>query len=344
MQSPSFDRISYLTLEANSTCNLSCKSCTRSELESAGHRPLKNLTQIELHAILEQFKNSPIDTIKFIGLSEPMLHPGFHELCETIREYFPRSEIIIATNLMYSLSKSPFFKTVPFVDQIYLSIDGTEQVFEKIRTGASYRKLISSLDQIDGQLPPEIKAEKLFINFTLSDENIDEIEKIYALKSRYGLAGVRINLAQNWSSKKPFHFSFSSATLNKLKPYLNDLKGVGGWKYKDCFWPFSGVSINVYGEVRPCTVNTDVESLGNVFEQNIKEIFASDRYQAMRDALRANRSPAGCENCCYSYLSPTLSEIFSGVSGNDPRPRSNTESSKGERNIVPSHEAGNTPS
>lgn len=322
MASEKFDRITYLTLEANSACNLSCINCTRSSLESEGHREAKNLTAAELRLILDQFKYCPIDTIKFIGLSEPMLHPEFHTLCGIVRDYFPKTHLVISTNLMYSPDRSPLFKTIPIADEVYLSVDGTNEIYEKIRAGATYERLLASLKQIQLRVPHELRSKRLFLNFTLNDENSGELKKIYQLKSDYGLAGVRLNLAQNWSSKNPSHHSFSLSSLEKLKPYLADLKGVGGWNYKDCFWPFNGASIDVFGDIKPCTVNTDVPSLGNLFKQNISEIYSSPRYQAMREAILRNRAPKGCENCCYSQLSGTLAHVFGETRGNKPRPRS----------------------
>ena len=158
-----FSQISYLMVEANSTCNLHCTTCNRDELVEKGFRPNKNLNSEEFQQILEQLKNCPIDTVKFEGISEPMMHPKFDELCEVLRNYFPTAFVIIATNLQYNLQKVPFLSTLPLVDMVYLSIDGIEDRYEKARVGARYSKLLKSLDDIKTLVPLSARKNKLHI-------------------------------------------------------------------------------------------------------------------------------------------------------------------------------------
>ena len=317
-----FEKLSYLALEPNSYCNLHCTSCNRDRLEAEGLRKNKNLTLAELKHILEQVKFCPINTVKLQILSEPMFHPEFHILAKELKSYFPKAYVIVATNLQYNLLKSPFLSTLPFADIFYLSIDGTGEIYEKLRVGARYDKLLKSLTDIKENVSPADR-KKLYINFTLTPENYLELPKVYELKEIYELGGVRINLAQNWNEDQLNDLRFSDEITDYLKNYSRDVKGVPNWNYSDCFWPFSGVTIDVYGNVRQCIINTTQQPIGNVFSTPLKEIFDnSPVLQEARMLLSKNIAPNSCKNCDYKHLSKQLADIFSSqptATANKPR-------------------------
>ncbi len=319
-----FQNISYLVIEVNSSCNLSCAFCNRKELVEKGIRSHKNLSKNEFQTMLSQLEGTSIDTIKLEGLSEPMLHPEFHDMAEILRKNYPSAFVIIATNLQYNLTKTSFLKTLPFVDMIYLSIDGTEDIYENARPGAKYSKLLKSLDDIKEHVLPEIRKQKLHINFTLSPQNYRELPKMYEIKDRLGLASVRINLAQNWNEHEENKLHFDQEVIEFLKDFKADVKGVGGWDYKDCFWPFSGIMVDVFGDVRQCIINTSMEPIGNLLTDDFKEIFNnSSYYKNLRKEISSGCSPKSCANCDYKKLSYTLSEIQGGrFATNSPRNKS----------------------
>lgn len=306
-----FSQISYLMVEANSTCNLHCITCNRDELVEKGFRPNKNLSVTEFRSILEQVKSCPIDTIKFEGISEPMMHSQFDKLCQVLREYFPSAFVIIATNLQYNLAKVPFLSSLNYVDMVYLSIDGIHERYEQARVGAKYSKLIQSLESIKQHVSKEVCKTKLHINFTLTPQNYKDVPAMYELKEKYNLASVRINLAQNWSEDQLNKHYFDDAILNFLQPYVEDVKGVAGWEYKDCFWPKSGVIIDVYGDVRQCIINTSQHPIGNLHQQPLRDIYNNSiLLKQARENLAKNCPPQSCINCDYNYLSPILKKLF----------------------------------
>lgn len=315
-----FREIDYLVLEANSGCNLACKFCNRKDQEALGLRAAKNMTHQELKFILDKLSVCKINMIKFEGLSEPMLHPQFHELSQILRQTFNNAFIIIATNLQYNLRKVPFLQTIPFVDMIYLSIDGVGQAYEEARPGAKFEKLIKSLDDINELVDENTRAQKLHINFTLSPENYETLPSVYELQKKYKLASVRINLAQNWNEKEKNKLSFNKKILTFLEPYKNDVKGVGGWDYNQCFWPFNGLIVDVFGDIRQCIINMSMDAVGNIFKDDIETLYnESLHFKTARSMLNKNTSPKQCQNCDYKYLAPTLYDFFGGVGPNPSR-------------------------
>ncbi len=309
-----FSNISYLMVETNSTCNLKCAFCSRTALDEAGLRPTKILTEDEFKAVLDPFKDCPIDAMKIQGLSEPFMHPHFDKMAAMARGYFPKAHIIVISNMMYKLEKTKMLQTLPYISELFFSIDGTGEVLEAARAGSSWKKALETLADVKRLFPDDFRKNKTFLNFTLTEHNYKELPKIYALQKEYDLAGVRFNLAQNWFEDEVNQHTYSDEITDFIWPYREDLKGVGGWEYKDCFWPFEGAIIDCYGDVRQCLVNTTMKPIGNVFKEDIREIYNNSKvFIEAREMLSRNCPPDQCKTCDYAHLSGLLAKLQSGL-------------------------------
>ncbi len=309
-----FSNLSYLMIETNSTCNLACLSCNRSRLEEKGWRSAKNVSVQEWRKMLEVFKDCPLEMIKVEGLSEPMLHPEFDKLLQILREYFPKAFVIIATNLQYQFEKSPFLKSLAYVDMVYLSLDGIGDFYEKLRPPAQWSKAQKWLEAAKVYIPQTEREKKLHINFTVTEENVSQFEEIYKLKDEYHLASVRINLAQDWNGDRENSYHFGKSFLRQLEKYKTDVKGVAGWQYSDCFWPFEGLVVDVFGDVRQCVINTSQAPIGNIFKNDIVKLYnESQHYIDLRAKLGCNKVGKDCIHCDYHFLASTLETFFGGV-------------------------------
>lgn len=309
-----FSNLSYLMIETNSACNLACLSCNRSRLENEGRRKTKNVSAQEWHKMLEVFKDCPLEMIKVEGLSEPMLHPEFDQLLKILRDYFPKSFVIIATNLQYQFATSPFLKSLPYVDMVYLSLDGVGDLYEKIRPPAKWATAKKWLEEAKVYIPESERRKKLHINFTATEQNVCQLDEIYKLKDEYHLASVRINLAQDWNGDRANSHHFGNKFLEQLERYKQDVKGVAGWQYQDCFWPYEGMVVDVFGDVRQCVINTSQNPLGNIFKDDIVKLYnESPHYLDLRNKLSCNRAGKDCTNCDYRFLASTLETFFGGA-------------------------------
>lgn len=305
-----FNNISYLVIEVNSSCNLKCTYCNREELVKTGYRETKTISPLDLENALIKFTDCKIDTIKLEGISEPMLHNKFDECTKVVKKFFPNAHLIVATNLQYEISKTSFLKSLEYIDMLYLSIDGVGDIYEKARPPAKFSRLIQSLEYIKENVPPSLK-KKLHINFVASNENVDTLSEIYKLKDFYSLSSVRINIAQNWDEKNNSKISFTENFINTLKKYKQDVKGVPDWSYSDCFWPFEGLVIDVFGDVRQCIINTSQKPLANIHKDNLETFFnSSDHYVETRRKLSCDTAGDNCRNCDYKYLATPLREIL----------------------------------
>ena len=317
-----FANLSYLVLEANSSCNLRCRFCPRQGLVEAGKRPFKIMTLDEYRSILEQLKTCQIKDIKVHGLSEAMMVPNFDEYLKLIREYFPDANITLVTNNQYPLEKSPLLRSIPLVDSVWLSIDGSGEVLEYLRTGAKWERTVKFLEDLKTLVRAEVRKNKFHIQATVSSINFRELPKIYELKEKYGLCSVRYNLAQEWdgNTETKHKHGNNKELIEFLKQYKDDLKGCAGWEFSDCFWPYEGIFIDAYGDVRHCIMNYTMEAIGNVFEEEIKTIYnKSPVYKKTREALSHNSPPEQCKTCDYFSISSTLKKIHGVDHFNPPK-------------------------
>lgn len=85
---------------------------------------------------------------------------------------------------------------------------------------------------------------------------------------------------------------FPALKLCELDPYYNDLHGYV--HSEKCYYHFSHLRINPYGEVVPCVGN----SMGNVNKTYISDIINGPNYNAFRKKLKEIGLFPNCRRCC----------------------------------------------
>jgi len=300
--------ITYAYLETTNYCNLSCTFCNRDEVV----KKLKHMSLTDWRLVLEKLKDQPIKEAKLMGLGEPFLHPNFSNICEMFKEYFPNAFLIVATNCQYKMNKN-FTESLKFIDLLYLSIDGYKESYEKFRPPSKWSKLINFLDQLK-----EVNRNgcKITCNYVVNNENINDISKIDQLCDTYKLEELRLNIAQDWSEGKSISNSnkisgYSQDQINYLKTnYSQNIKGKAPWTWSDCFWVDAGIYMTVEGNLKVCALNTDTETLGNIFEKPVNEILNSKKMNEIRIGCKSDIPSKHCKNCSYKELSPILEKLI----------------------------------
>ena len=302
--------ITYAYLETTNYCNLSCTFCNRDEVV----KKLKHMSLTDWKLVLEKLKDQPIKEAKLMGLGEPFLHPKFSTICKMFKDYFPNAFLIVATNCQYKMNDN-FKESLKYIDLLYLSIDGYKESYEKFRPPSKWSKLITFLDEIK-----KINRYgcRITCNYVVNTENIDDISKVKKhICDEYDLEELRLNIAQDWSEDKSlsnsdFISGYSSKQINFLKEnYSSNIKGKAPWIYSDCFWVNTGIYMTVEGNLKVCALNTDTESLGNIFKDPVEKILNSKKMNEIRDGCNNNSPTKHCNNCSYKELSPILEKLIS---------------------------------
>ena len=302
--------ITYAYLETTNYCNLNCTFCNRDEVI----KKLKHMSLTDWELVLEKLKDQPIKEAKLMGLGEPFLHPKFSTICKMFKDYFPNAFLIVATNCQYKMNDN-FKESLKYIDLLYLSIDGYEESYEKFRPPSKWSKLINFLDEIKKINRYDCR---ITCNYVVNTENINDISKVKKhICDKYDLEELRLNIAQDWSEDKSlsnsdFISGYSGKQISFLKEnYSLNIKGKAPWTYSDCFWVNTGIYMTVEGNLKVCALNTDTESLGNIFKDPVEEILNSKKMNEIRDGCNNNNPAKHCDNCSYKELSPILEKLIS---------------------------------
>lgn len=91
-----------------------------------------------------------------------------------------------------------------------------------------------------------------------------------------------------------------------------------------CYAPFASMYLDSLGNVRACCQNS-LFKLGNVTEQRLREIWAGERAQRLRDAMRQYDLWLGCQFCQWQIegrkFGAVYAELFEHLRPQSPTPR-----------------------
>lgn len=294
--------IDYAYLETTNYCNLDCSFCNRKEvIGKLQHMPVEKFAEL-----LSKIKHYPIKEAKLMGMGEPFMHPEFHIICRMFKETFPDAFLIVATNAQYRIKES-FSESLKYIDQLYLSIDGYKESYERDRAPAKWSKLIAFLDELSTINKHDCDV---VVNYVVNPNNVYDIPHIEKLAADYKLGELRLNIAQDWTEDNNMPDDYSEEHIDYLRSnYKHNIKGVTPWTYSDCFWVKRGLYTTVEGHVKVCCLNTAAKPLGNIFEQSIETIHNNIEFQAIKKGCAENKPTNHCATCSYRTLSPLLGRL-----------------------------------
>jgi len=252
-----------------------------------------------------------------MGMGEPFLHPEFDKVTEEFKKTFPECFVIVATNCQYPIKegskmRDKFERAIQNLDQLYLSIDGYEESYERDRSPAKWKKLISFLENL--QTVDRGNCD-IVVNYVVNAYNIEDITKVDKLRKDYNLGRLRLNIAQLWGEDDSISDNietsgYSRDQLNYLKEnWADKIMGKGSWEFPDCFWVKEGLYTTVDGRVLMCCMNTGARSFGNLFTHNLEQIRSSEDFQNVKKGCETNQPTKHCKNCSYKELTPILKEL-----------------------------------
>lgn len=291
-------KIRYAYIETTNYCNLKCITCNREDVIG----PLRHMSTDEFSHVMKKLADHPIEEAKLMGMGEPFLHPNFHNICRKFKETFPSAKLISATNAQYLLT-SNFYKSLQYIDMLYISIDGAHENYERMRPPSKWKKLIAFLEDLK---TVDRQGCEIVVNYTVSPGIVFDIPIIEQLANEYNLGEVRLNLVQNWNEGEGTTTGYTDEELSFLDSYRGQIKGKAPWTWSDCFWVQNGFYCTVEGNVKVCCMNTAANPLGNIFKQTPEEIFNSNQFKVIKFGCETNTPTPHCSTCSYKELSPLL--------------------------------------
>jgi radical SAM protein with 4Fe4S-binding SPASM domain len=273
-----------IILEVTNFCNLDCIMCPRTNMiRDTGFMTLelfkKIIDQVESHAELVYLSG---------GLGDPMLHPDIGSMIQYGKS---RGVIIgVSTNATMLNDKNINMLLESQTDILLLSLDGaTKETHESIRVGSVFEKTMGGVEKF------------------LTEKERRGLDLPYAVCQMIYMPENKMEAEEfkkKWST-------FAKADEVRLKKYLNlqgadkvpenSLDSKSAMRPKaSCILPWRQLSIGWDGTVSFCCRDTDFkESMGNVHETSIDDVWNSKKMMQYRESLSNSRKSeiSICKGC-----------------------------------------------
>ena len=330
------DRITGLSLELSSHCQLRCQLCVRRAI--APDYPNQFLSPETLAALLPYL--SEFESLDLTGWGEPLLHPRFSDFLAQIRRHFS-GRLSFTTNGLLLRRELMEAAIQQRVDVICVSVDAASpETYGQVRQGGDFGKLVTLLDQfLRLREAAGTGRPSLFATYLLRRQRLEEVPAFVLWVRELGLQGVVFQQLTGVFSPQHlrqityadfFPTDFDPAILQHflnqvrrmarpgflvLEPETIHRQRMGNCGVFDLQKPF----VSAAGELSPCCVmayptdwmrkpgqveRTRVLSFGNVRDLPLPRLWLQPAYQAFRESLRAGAGPAACGDCISLYLTP----------------------------------------
>jgi radical SAM protein with 4Fe4S-binding SPASM domain len=298
-----------LDIEPNNNCNFKCPHCQVTYWD----KPIKHIDTDSFNHILNQFPN--LIRVKLQGMGEPLLNKNLIPMLK-IGESRGISMWFISNASLCNQKIAEQLATLKNT-KITFSIDGaTAEVFEKIRVGGKFAQVTKNIRNLV-QLRDKKQQPMLSTWTVVNHNNIDEVPKIVELANEMGVDQVTLQpFVSNWGKEEMNEHTFPiqvDTNSDRFSRNLEEAKKIADRKSinltinesnffskkKPCNWPWKSAHISSNGDVVPCCVlaDSDTVKMGNVFEQDFAEIWNSQEYQDFREKIRTHNLPNYCKNC-----------------------------------------------
>ncbi len=319
-------------LMPHSACNCKCVMCDIWK----DNKNLKQLTENDIQGLLSSLKKFGTREVVMSG-GEALLNPNFFRLCEILHQQNIKISLL-STGL--SLKKNAE-QILTWIDNIIVSLDGNEEVHDRIRNiPNAFQKLkegVQLIKSIDPKFRITARTVIHKLNFRLwhsiiesaKEIGLDQISFLPADVSSHAfnrevlwnedrqheilieqnelreLSAVIDMIIENYTEDFESRFiAESPGKFRKIYSYYAAFYNLNPFPYKKCNAPWVSTVIEADGTVRPCFFH---EPIGNIRDSSLEEILNSKESIRFRKDLDMD-SNSTCVKCvCYLNLPPGAS-------------------------------------
>jgi MoaA/NifB/PqqE/SkfB family radical SAM enzyme len=292
-----------ISIVLTTQCNLKCVWCHREEkhVKDSGYLE-KKLHKDKVKKILPELKGFHV--LSWGGLGEPLLNKDIYELTKEARKYIP---IVKTTSNGTTLVKKNIPKIIDSgLNYLEVSIDGFDNAANMKLRGSDENVIIENLIEFSDK-----SSIPLQINSVVSEENYESlmlaVDKLKDVKNIVCLHAIPLFMTKHMIERGIEKIS-NSNFLKLLNRWENDIKKYKlNWelspnqaetsfdpviflkeKYNICFTPFEDPTINVDGNIVPCSRLQHL-GLDNVFEKGFKSVWNGEKMRTFRkEQLKGN--------------------------------------------------------
>ncbi len=319
-------------LMPHSACNCKCVMCDIWK----DNKNLKQLTESDIQGLLSALKKFGTREVVMSG-GEALLNPNFFRLCEILQQQNIKISLL-STGL--SLKKN-VEQILTWIDNIIVSLDGNEEVHDRIRNIPNAFQKLKEGAQLIKRIDPKFRITARTVihklNFRIWDSIIDSAKEIGLDQISFLPADVSshaFNREVLWNEgrqheilveqnelpelsvvldvilenyKEDFESRFiaeSPGKFRKIYSYYAAFYDLNPFPYKKCNAPWVSTVIEADGTVRPCFFH---EPIGNIRDSSLEEILNNKESIRFRKDLDMD-SNSTCVKCvCYLNLPPGAS-------------------------------------
>ena len=307
----------FLEIEHTTVCNFRCKICEHTYWKE----PSKNLSFSQFKHLFDQF--GKLKWIGLTGIGSSYLNPDFHKI---VRYCKSKGTIVeLMDHFAHFKNEGQIRELIDIgPDFQFVSMYGaTKKTSDSICVGSDFDVVIKNIKTFV-KLKKQMKKRFPILNFHFivtkksKDEIFQFLDFVRSLDTEIGEVLVTPML-HDFKEAKGYAIKLDAEYIRKLRKKADECgvattinltahKEAEGLAEKPKFsfckeyiMPF----IFVTGDLSPCCGLNEANqrellkknSPGNLFEKNIKEVWWSEKYRKIREAIRQNRKAPECALC-----------------------------------------------
>ncbi|HVN48995.1 MAG TPA: radical SAM protein [Bacteroidota bacterium] len=308
---------SNIMLELSSHCNLHCTTCPR-EYEY-GQRMDKGYMELEQAQKIIDELWPYLDSIGLTGMGETFLAKDIVAVIDYIKSKNQGIIISASTNAVLPQFLETITPALGKIDTVQISIDGLNDVYERIRKNARFQTFDENLRHLV-QLSKNTKTT-LLLNMVVTKENYHQMSDMVEYADAVGIPSLHFalfNLVSVSALSAEYYQFYSSAEFREAMRRLHHNQQqhpaveVSNWNFESanefqkCKFPWGHFYVCWNGFVVPCCAKPFPKELqfGNVFDRGMMNVLNSEAYRTFRAGWYKNQAPPFCDHCFYLDLKP----------------------------------------
>lgn len=290
-------RLDYLpediSIEVTNTCNFRCQYCPQSSPDHFARAARTWLSPERAEILLQKLRRGGVTTrvIHWTLDGEPFVNKKLHQICERAlahgfdRQVFSTNGALASPARVRELPRAPGASYTLCVD-----FAGDAAYFERVRgTAGSWSTVLEHLRAILND--PELSHVKLKITDISS----------YAYRDPAELSRRRRELTALFPRSR--RLTIVGRVFHNMTGFVQ-LRKPGAKAYRLCPYPWMSLVVASNGDVVACCRDLEHKTvLGNLFEQELSEVWGSPHYQELRARLARGEVARveACRGCDLPY-------------------------------------------
>jgi len=290
-------------IELTNSCNLRCETCPR-EYEFGKQMDIGSMDKSAAMNLLDEMM--PLaESINLTGLGETFLYSHLPEIVDKISDYGGITTFL-STNAHTPNCSSMVNKIKGKVNLIQISIDGVDNVYEKVRKKAIFETFSKNIQNISKIV--QGTSTSLMFNMVAYQENYHTIPEVVLLAHKNGIGSVHIT-SRNLVTMP--NISPSQYDLYKTVDFVNSLNqgkelaekyGINFTNFSNngfCDLVYNHFYITWDGFLVPCCAKPFPKELsfGNVFQSSLRDCMSVYQQSEFRKKWDYSSIPEFCEHC-----------------------------------------------